>query len=88
MGGIGLYEGLAQDGSQGGSAHAIATSGRKLIRHRRELEHRRTGRDLICSTCRRPPRPKPTEADRRWWLERFTLEEIVELADAIWGPGG
>jgi len=36
--------------------------------------------------CRRPPHPKPTEADREWWLERFTLEELAELADAIWGP--
>ncbi len=53
---------------------------------RRELEHRRTGRPSICSLCRRPPHPKPTEADREWWLERFSLEELVELADAIWEP--
>ncbi len=27
---------------------------------------------------------RPTPAMRRWWLERFTLEEIRELAGAIW----
>ena len=56
-----------------------------MLSVRREREHRRTGRAPICSTCRRPPHPKPTEDDREWWLERFTLAEIVELADAIWG---
>jgi hypothetical protein len=26
----------------------------------------------------------PTAAMRRWWLARFTRDELVELADAIW----
>jgi hypothetical protein len=42
-----------------------------------------------CARCRGyggEPKP-PTEAMRRYWLERFSLEEIRELADTIW-PGG
>jgi len=29
--------------------------------------------------------PPPSKADRRYRLERFTLEEIRELATGIWG---
>jgi hypothetical protein len=28
-----------------------------------------------------------TEADRQWWLERFTLDELRSLAGAIWPNG-
>jgi hypothetical protein len=28
-----------------------------------------------------------TEADRRWWLERYSLDEIRQLAGAIWPDG-
>ena len=37
-----------------------------------------------CRECRRP-RPKPTERDRAWWLERFTLDEIRDMATALFG---
>jgi hypothetical protein len=29
----------------------------------------------------------PSEADRRYWLDRFSLEEIEELAGVIWPDG-
>ena len=35
-----------------------------------------------CRDCRRP-HPKPTERDRQLGLERFTLEEIREMAAAL-----
>ena len=38
-----------------------------------------------CPDCR--SHPKPTEGDRRWWLERFTIEECREMADAFWPRG-
>jgi hypothetical protein len=28
--------------------------------------------------------PTATDADRQWWLERYTLDEVRELAEAIW----
>jgi hypothetical protein len=28
--------------------------------------------------------PKVKEAHRRWWLDRFTVDEVRELAGAIW----
>jgi hypothetical protein len=37
-----------------------------------------------CRDCRRP-RPKATERERRWWLARFSAEEIREMGRAIWG---
>jgi hypothetical protein len=33
---------------------------------------------------RRPERPPRDDRDRAYWLERFTLEEIRELGEAIW----
>jgi hypothetical protein len=30
---------------------------------------------------------KPTEVMRRWWLDRYTLDEICLLADALWPDG-
>ena len=36
-----------------------------------------------CPECRRPP-PKPNAAMRAWWLRRFTRDELVQLAAAIW----
>ena len=52
---------------------------------RRAFEYRREGREPRCRTCRRPERPPPDEGDRRYWLERFSLAEIRELAAGIWG---
>jgi hypothetical protein len=53
---------------------------------RREYEHRRQGREPLCRLCRRPERPPPDDRDREFWLQRFPLEELVAIADAIWGP--
>lgn len=39
---------------------------------------------FVCRNCRRPA-PRVTEAHRRYWLERFTLEEIREMAAALFG---
>jgi hypothetical protein len=49
-----------------------------------EHDHRiRTGK-LPLTPCRSCRRTKPTEQDRQFWLDRFTLDEIHELAEAIW----
>lgn len=45
------------------------------------------GREPRCTICRRPCTPLSDDERRRfsaWWRERFSLEEIRELADAIW----
>jgi hypothetical protein len=31
---------------------------------------------------------RPNVADRQWWLARFTLKEIREMAAAIWPDSG
>jgi hypothetical protein len=51
--------------------------------------HRRAGTEPICHDCRHPRRePTPAEAARlrAWWLQRFTLDECREIAEAIWLP--
>ena len=40
------------------------------------------GRPTLCKRCR-TPRP-PTDSDRRYWLRRFSDEDIVLLAWAFW----
>ena len=60
-----------------------------VSRHRlRELE--RTGRDYLCGQCRRVDSIVLTDAERarylRWWRERFTEDELVRMASAIWPP--
>lgn len=51
---------------------------------RREYEHRKTGTRPRCPDCRsRRPPVQVTESMRRWWLDRFTLDEIRELAGGL-----
>ena len=55
---------------------------------RREYAHRAAGTKPKCRTCRRPELPMTAaerEKYRAWWLEHFTLAEIRELAEGIWG---
>lgn len=37
-----------------------------------------------CPLCRSAQRITVTDRDRAWWLERYTLHEIRQLANAIW----
>ena len=53
----------------------------------------RTFRDMrlrqrlpLCHFCRSPRVVAPTESQRAWWLERFTIAEIIEMAEAFYGP--
>lgn len=47
--------------------------------------NRQAGKPLRCRRCRGTSETRTaTEADKRWWLERFTLDEIRQLAEAIW----
>ena len=47
---------------------------------------RAQGRDLYCGLCRKPATIHVTSMHRTFWIERMTLEQIVELAETIWGP--
>jgi hypothetical protein len=53
---------------------------------RRALEHRRAGTEPRCRECRSSRAlVVVTEQLRRWWLDRYTLAEIRELAVGL-GP--
>jgi hypothetical protein len=59
---------------------------------RREREYRKTGTEPICGDCHREQRfgPRPTairvtEELRRYWLDRYTLDEIRTLAVEAFG---
>ena len=52
--------------------------------------HRVKGTTPKCRDCRygRDAAPRATEAMRRWWLQRFSIEEIRELGRELDSLGG
>jgi hypothetical protein len=56
-----------------------------LLSTRRARDHRIRGTQPECRECRlaRSVQVQVTEAMRRYWLDRFSLEEIQELAAAF-----
>jgi hypothetical protein len=53
----------------------------------RSARARRTrGQEPVCRPCRHTPKP-PTEAQleryRRWWLDRYSIDELLELGREI-----
>lgn len=55
------------------------------VRQRRRIRNSRvvTSRCSICRTIKSPA--EVTKADRDFWLDRYPMEWIREVADAIWG---
>lgn len=60
----------------------------QLSRRRGKGWQHRPG-EYVCRPCQRAPR-EPAEAERdryqRWWLARYSLEELQEIGRALW-PG-
>lgn len=61
--------------------------------HSRQARALKAGtREPLCSFCRTPGdgpyrrQFKVTEADRQFWLDRFTIMEIRIIAETCWGP--
>ena len=50
----------------------------------RTVAHRNRDTAARCADCRRGE-VVSRETFRGWWLERFSAEECVEIARAIWG---
>ena len=52
---------------------------------RNERAHRKRGTTPTCQRCRSvTSAPRATEAMRKWWLDRYSPDEIREITDAIW----
>ena len=53
---------------------------------RNALTWRTRGENPVCERCRFPPF-EPSEAERarmrRWWLARYSLDELLELGDLL-----
>lgn len=49
---------------------------------RRKLQN---GRPHLCSLCREIKVKPPTEQHFNYWLNRYSIEQIREMAAAIWG---
>jgi hypothetical protein len=63
--------------------------GRFELTARNARTWRTRGLEPQCVDCRRTRRElSPAEAARlrAWWLQRFTLDECREIAEAIWLP--
>jgi hypothetical protein len=58
---------------------------RYLLSTRRAREHRVRGTQPECRECRlsRKVQVRVTESMRRYWLDRYTLDEIRELAAGL-----
>ena len=39
-----------------------------------------------CRTCRSPRVIVVTDSAMMWWLRRYTISEIVDIAEEMWGP--
>jgi len=50
----------------------------------RSISHRNRGTQARCKDCRKGHVVLKTRY-HNYWLERFSLEEIVEMGKAIWG---
>jgi hypothetical protein len=46
------------------------------------------GRPNLCKLCRTPKPKPPTDGDRRYWLRRFTDDDILLFAWAFWKEDG
>lgn len=56
---------------------------------KRELSSRQARRASRCALCRFPPKyERPTEREYRFWLERFSDEEILVMAEEMCGQDG
>ena len=55
-----------------------------MLSARRARDHRKNGTTPKCTRCFYGPPPiQVTEAMRRYWASRFTLDEIRELASGL-----
>ena len=57
----------------------------ETISDRQLRRKQRTGRPHLCSLCKEIRVKPPTEQHFNYWLNRYTIEEIKEMAQAIWG---
>jgi hypothetical protein len=58
-----------------------------VLSARNAREARARGEEPRCHDCRHPAKPiDPAELERlrRWWLKRYSLDEIRELALGLW----
>lgn len=56
---------------------------------RRRVSGRHARRSPVCSLCRHPAKIKaPEDKDRRFWLERFSDDEILDIAHGIFDKEG
>lgn len=54
------------------------------IREVSDRHARRTEQATLCVACRNPSKHEPpSDNDRRFWLERFTDREIIEMTEAM-----
>jgi hypothetical protein len=60
--------------------------GRFSLSARNSRLHWERGTQPLCELCRRPEKPvdeATMERMRQWWLERYSLDEILEIGRLI-----
>lgn len=59
--------------------------GPQEITDRQYRRRQQEGRPYHCSLCRRTTVHPPNQTHKNFWLNRFSQDEINEMARAIWG---
>lgn len=68
-------------------SQTVACPGCGRLRELTDRHVRRGGSETtLCNLCRFPARIlPPTNTERRFWLRRFKDEELIDMAEAIFG---
>jgi hypothetical protein len=56
------------------------------LAYRSASEMRQQGRQPICKLCKRPALVLVTDDMYGFWSDRFSEEEVLWMAECIWGP--
>jgi hypothetical protein len=60
--------------------------GQYTMSARNARAHRAHGTAFVCARCRhpaQPPDPAAVERMKRWWLARYSLDELLELGELL-----
>lgn len=78
--------GRTHDGERLWWVPCVTCRGQYSLRPRTLRDLIKSGRDPVCSFCRMGVRVKITRWHLRYWLNRYSLAELLEIAETAYGP--
>jgi hypothetical protein len=80
-----LPGGRTKDGERLWWVPCVTCQSQYSVRPRTLREMTASGRDPICALCRRGVKFQMNKWHLRYWLHRYTLEELLEIAQEAYG---